>query len=203
MHKLYCLSKFADWKKSVHNKNVLNGYSDRFELYSEIIKNEKLDTICYLEFGVSKGESIKWWLDQVQNEYSRFFGFDTFEGIPEDWGTKPKGSYTNEGNYPAVSDSRCTFVKGLFQDTLKEFLDSQPLRERLVIHLDADLYSSTLYCLFGLAPYLKSDDIIIFDEFDITTHEFRAFQDFQSVFKINYYLLGESNNYNKCVMKVV
>lgn len=203
MHKLYWLTKFAEWQRSVDHTGLQKGYVDRFLLYAKIIEQERLDAICYLEFGVSKGVSMKWWLSKLKNENALFFGFDTFEGIPEDWGTKPKGSYTNYGNIPEVDDSRCTFIKGLFQDTLTEFVRSQPLNQRLVVHLDADLYTSTLYCLFQLAPHLKAGDLIIFDELDITTHEFRAWADFQSVFNIPYQVIGESDGYNKCVLKVI
>lgn len=200
--KLYCLSKFADWKKAYNNNFALKKYVNRFELYSQIIKNEQLDRICYLEFGVSKGESIKWWLSQIKQNDSRFFGFDTFEGIPENWGTKPKGSYSNDGNYPVISDSRCKFIKGLFQETLPGFFQTFECNDRLIIHFDADLYSSTLFCLFTMAPYLKSGDLLIFDEFNITTHEFRAFLDFQNVSNFNFLFIGESNDYNKVVLKI-
>lgn len=201
LQKLYCLSKFADWKNEYNNNLALKGYFNRFELYSQIIKNEQLDKICYLEFGVSKGESINWWLGQINQKNSIFFGFDTFEGIPENWGTRPKGSYTNDGNYPLINDSRCKFIKGLFQETLTEFLQTFENKDRLVIHFDADLYSSTLFCLFSMAPYLKPGDILIFDEFSVTTHEFRAFLDFQNAYNYNFLFIGESNNYGKVVLK--
>ena len=202
MHKLYCLSGFADWQKASTHADTLRGYSDRFTLYSQIVVNEHIDKICYLEFGVSKGESMKWWLSKIKNENSLFFGFDTFEGIPEDWGTKPKGSYTNEGNFPELNDPRCKFIKGLFKETLSGFSQTCDFKNRMVIHFDADLYSSTLFCLFCLGPHLKVGDLIIFDEFNITTHEFRAFSDFQNVFDIKYKLIGESNDYNKIVLKI-
>jgi O-methyltransferase len=200
--KLYCLLLFADWKKKYTNASVLTGYTDRYQLYTAVINTQHLDEICYLEFGVSKGESIKWWLNANKQANSRFFGFDTFEGIPEDWGTKAKGSYTNEGKAPSITDIRCEFVKGLFQESLQLFLRKNTLKTRLVIHFDADLYSATLFCLFSIAAYLKSGDILIFDEFDVTTHEFRSFLDFQSAFPVKYTLIGESNGYNKIVLRI-
>lgn len=201
LHKFYCLSEFSDWQRKSQNPGALRNYTNRYDLYTQIIKTEQLDAICYLEFGVSKGDSMRWWLSRINSTNARFFGFDTFEGIPQDWGTKPKGSYTNAGEYPECKDPRCVFVKGLFQETLGTFLQTRACMQRLVIHLDADLYSSTLFCLFSLAPYLKPGDLLIFDEFTITTHEFRAFMDFQNVFGLTFDFLGESNNYNQVVLK--
>lgn len=201
--KLYYLSKFADWKKSSDQPKAMKGYDDRFDLYACVITEENIEQICYYEFGVSKGESMRWWLDQIMHKDSRFFGFDTFDGIPEAWGTMPKGSYTAHGNVPRIDDPRCTFIKGMFQDTLRTFLREQASHQRLVVHLDADLYSSTLFCLFALSEVLKPGDILIFDEFNITTHEFRAFLDFQNTFNLKFSFIGESNNYNKVVLKIV
>lgn len=201
--KLYCLSGFADWKKTVKDVPSLKGYSQRFELYAKIIETEQIDLISYLEFGVSKGESIKWWLTKIANKDSRFYGFDTFDGIPEDWGTKPRGSYTNNGNIPLINDPRCKCIQGLFQNTLPEFLKQQEPNRRLVVHLDADLYSSTLFCLCSLANHLKAGDLLIFDEFNITAHEFRAFLDFKTAYPMNMVFIGESNQYNKVVFKII
>jgi len=200
LNKFYHLTKFAVWKSKFIIP--LKGFKNRYELYKKVIETENLDLIYFLEFGVSKGESLKWWLKQIKNSHSLFWGFDTFNGIPEAWGTVKSGSYTNDGNIPYVEDDRCRFYVGLFQETIKKFLNENVLQQRLVVHLDADLYSSTLFCLFSLGPYFKKDDILIFDEFDVTTHEFKAFIDFQSCFSLPYTVIGESNNFNKIVIKI-
>lgn len=68
--------------------NLKRDHAKRYELYKYVLNKYELESkeIDYLEFGVSGGDSFRWWVDHLKNENSRFFGFDTFEGLPEDWG---------------------------------------------------------------------------------------------------------------------
>lgn len=158
-------------------------HSRRYKVY-EFIKNKynlAQQDFIYLEFGVFGGSSFEWWLSHNKNKQSVFYGFDTFEGLPESWG----GFYDKgdmQANVPQIKDSRGAFVKGLFQDTLIPFIDKnrntlaeKPLR---IIHLDADLYSSTLFTLHQLLPFLRKGDLILFDEFNVPMHEFKAYLEF-------------------------
>jgi hypothetical protein len=167
-------------------------------LHRYVVANEGLETahFDYLEFGVSKGGSFRFWLDNCKSPYARFYGFDSFTGIPEDWGSVKKGTYSTDGKLPDVMDDRATFIVGLFSDTLVDFTRTTNLSRRKVIHLDADLYSSTLYALIHLHPYLKKDDIIVFDEFFSITkadHEFRAFLDYLAIHPLHYMPIAKSS----------
>ena len=87
------------------------------------------------------------------------------------------GTFGTGGKLPPISDPRLEFIVGYFQDSLIPFLNRYPLRRRKIIHMDADLYSSTLYVLALLAPHLRSGDIVVFDEFGslrMAQHEFRV-----------------------------
>ncbi|MBL7719731.1 MAG: class I SAM-dependent methyltransferase [Flavipsychrobacter sp.] len=174
-------------------------YSKRLNLYRHVSGGHSLDAapITYLEFGVASGSSFKWWLEHNGNASSRFFGFDTFEGLPEDFGSYVKG--TLAFNMPDIKDSRSLFVKGLFQDTLPGFIQNhaEVLREptRKLIHLDADLYSATIFALSQLYPYLNKGDIILFDEFNVAMHEFKAYDEFVNNFYVKLRLLGGVNNF--------
>lgn len=68
--------------------------------------------------------------------------------------------------------------------------------------MDADLFSSTLYVLTSLAPFLKSGDIIIFDEFNVPNHEFLAFEAFINSYYFEYEVLGAVNNYYNLAVKI-
>ena len=82
--------------------------------------------IDYLEFGVFQGESMRHWVTLNQHPDSRFYGFDSFEGLPEDWkrfdGQMVKAHFDVKGSVPDIDDPRVSFVRGWFQETVDEFL---------------------------------------------------------------------------------
>ena len=142
-------------------------------------------------------------MEHNNNSKSEFIGFDTFWGLPDAWGEFDKGAFSTEGRLPAINDPRCCFVKGSFQETLVNTLPRIDFRRKTVVHLDADLYTSTLYVLMLLANKFKKDDIIIFDEFGSPLHEFRAFSDFIQTMNFRYTVLGYTHCYSSVAMKFV
>jgi len=123
--------------------------------------------VTYVEFGVWEGQSIKYFSENNNNDKSLFIGLDSFEGLPEDWGSMKKGSFSKEGKSPThIRDERVRFIKGLFQLSWDE-ADSAILNQSddfLFVHYDADLYSSTLFALTKMDSYHK-EYFAIFDEF--------------------------------------
>ena len=110
----------------------------------------------------------------------------------------------NNGNEMLqTTDTRASFYQGLFQQTLPGFLKTFCNNKLMVIHMDADLYSSTLFTLTTLAPFLKKGDIILFDEFCVPTHEFLAVKNFTESYYINLQLIATANNYYFAAFKVV
>ena len=150
----------------------------------------------------SSGESIRWWIENNRHPESTFVGFDSFEGLPEHWQHLPKGTFSVSGTIPDIQDPRCRFVKGLFQDTLADWLDGRRFPRRVVVHLDADLYSSTLFALIHLFPKLKKDDLIIFDQFSDCADEFKAFIDATTACPLEFEALGHSPGWIRVAMKV-
>lgn len=149
----------------------------RFEIYEQIARELGGAQVLYLEFGVHRGESIARWAELLQGTGCRFVGFDSFEGLPEDWTViDRKGTFATGGAAPAVCDGRVSFVKGWFDATLPAF--AVPPHERLVLHFDADLYSSTRTALQALQPHMSVGTYLLFDEFADRNHELRAFEEF-------------------------
>ena len=183
-------------------------YANRVKLHEYVISSQGLDKkpMHYLEFGVAGGTSFAWWVKANQHPNSRFYGFDTFEGLPEDWHFFKKGAFSYD--IPFMDDARGTFIKGLFQDTVYNFLDNYrktvdtPDVTR-VLHLDADLYSSTLFALTMMAPFLRNGDILLFDEFNIPNHEFAAWSDFIRAYYIKYEVIGCVNNFYQTAIRII
>ncbi len=179
-------------------------YQRRFRLYEAISQSEGLarDPLDYFEFGVCGGFSFRWWLAHNSHPESHFYGFDTFEGLPEAFGPFGKGEMAVSLESLEIVDPRARFYKGLFQDTLVPFLDQYPAGRRKLIHLDADLFSSTLFALSQLYRFLQDGDILLFDEFAVPRHEFRAFQLFTESFYVQYEVIGAANNYLFVAVKI-
>lgn len=210
---LILISQLASLSKWI-NTNANIGFTDfytpvfdsgkRTELYRFLISNENLNSnIDYLEFGVAKGISIKWWVENISDINARFYGFDTFTGLPEDWGHFKKGDMSANNKVPDINDMRCSFFQGLFQQTLPQFLKTYSSEKRKVIHMDADLYTSTLFVLTSLSPVLKKGDIILFDEFNVPLHEYKAFIDWTRSYYIDYQTMGSVNNFYQTAIKIL
>lgn len=190
------VNDFFTWKRDHEKRYVL--YKQVSELYD--LKSTPVD---YLEFGVASGNSMRWWIRENTHADSRFYGFDTFEGLPEDWGTAfKKGAM--RADIPETGDDRVQYIKGLFQDTLPGFLRGHDLNgnRRKVIHLDADLFSSTLFTLASLSHVLRPGDIVLFDEFNVPNHEYYAFRIFEKSFYRKFRLLGAVNNFYQAAFEI-
>ena len=184
------------------NSNVV--HRDREKLYGQINEHLKLKEVPlnYLEFGVAGGDSLTWWSKNNVNPKTSFWAYDTYEGLPEDYGTLKKGYFDQKGNFPNIGDDRINFIKGLFQDTLLKTTKEIDFSKKSIVHVDGDLYSSALFCLSILFPHLKKGDLIIFDEFGVPAHEFKAFDDFVKTFYIDLKPIGSINNYLQVVFEV-
>ena len=168
-------------------------YSSRELLYAALAKDIKDRKVLYLEFGVFQGASLRSWSGLLQNPLSALHGFDSFEGLPEDWDPRrPKGTFDVQGKLPRFDDPRVSLHKGLFQNTLPAFV--LPDCEQLVINLDADLYSSTKYVLEALGDRISCGTILIFDEFCDRLNELRAFDEFIASTTMKFRFYGATTN---------
>jgi O-methyltransferase len=160
--------------------------------------------IDFLEFGVYDGDSLRVWTGLNTNAVSRFVGFDSFEGLPEAW-TKEKGqgAFSTGGVAPGIPDDRITYEVGWFQQTLRGFLATYEPANRLIVHCDADLYSSTLYALTTLDPFVPPGTLVIFDEFFDASHEFRALQDYCCAFRREYRIVAATKNLLQAAVELV
>jgi hypothetical protein len=145
------------------------------------------------EFGVWKGESINFFAKSCPK--SRVFGFDSFEGLEEDWyGFRlQKGFFSTNGQLPKC-ESNVNLVKGWFEDTLPKFCAELQQEKILLLHMDADTYKPTAYVLSSLSNNLGKGTIIIFDEYfgypNFRLHEFKAWQELVDSRGLKYRYIG-------------
>ena len=129
-----------------------------------------------LEFGVYSGTTLEI-IAKLRN--GEVYGFDSFEGLPEDWrSTFGAGTFAVD-ELPQVPGAE--LVVGWFDDTLPAFLDEHPGQVSL-LHIDGDLYSSAKTVLDLCGPRLVEGSIVIFDEYfnfpGWEQHEHRAWEEY-------------------------
>jgi predicted O-methyltransferase YrrM len=146
-----------------------------------------------LECGVADGASLRHLAGAMSAR--RFHGFDSFEGLPENWaGTfEHKGKFGRGGTLPEVP-ANVALHKGWFEQTLPAFLAAHPDDRVAFLHVDCDIYSSTVTVLQTLAPQLRAGTVLVFDEYfnypNWQRHEWRAFQEFIRDNGMSYRYLG-------------
>lgn len=166
-----------------HYKRILKikTYENRIDYLKNISKYlNNLDNLIILEFGVFKGESLKIFSDYIRSPEARFYGFDTFTGLPEKWLDLNKGHFNTNGLVPNINDKRISYKIGLFEETLPEFIKNfnsdKKSNFNFFIHFDADLFSST-YLVLNLLSSFIDEYYFSFDEFP--SDEVRALYQFE------------------------
>lgn len=151
-----------------------------FETVAEAIDGVDGDI---LEFGVATGESLIAFARLFDNR--QCYGFDSFDGIPEQWWTRPKGSFKSAP--PTHDMANVALIDGAFAESIPQFLRTWDGAAAL-LHVDCDLYRSTLDCLIPLERYLKPGLVIVFDEYwnypVFAEHEWLAWRQIRSKFGI-------------------
>lgn len=175
-----------------------------FEKHPELVKYV-LDRVeatgLYLEFGVGRGKSMRWIAAAVDNTVH---GFDSFEGIQEHWNGNPIGAFAQK-QMPKVP-ANVEFHVGYFDATLPAFLESHP-EPIAFLHVDCDLYSSTVTLFDLLGTRLQPGSIILFDEYynfhRWQQHEFKAFQEFVAKSGMTYEYIAYSVTGQQAAVRVL
>ena len=173
--------------KSWHtfHEDMLNQLASTSFSYSSVLHkildepDIKKDGII-LEFGVATGHTIK--LIHEKCPHALIIGFDSFEGLPEDWRPgKPKGTFSTESRIPVLPPG-IVISKGLFADTIPKILKVLKNSKVDLIHVDCDIYSSTSTILQLLSHNIKDGTYIVFDELlnypSYEEHEMKALHEF-------------------------
>ena len=174
-------------------------YFHRWALFDHMIELSKKSRPFY-EFGVWRGEAFRYLIKTFKKGY----GFDTFEGLPEDWHDEAAGTYSSGGNVPKVKGGK--FIVGKFEDTLPGFFaEERPIAS--IINFDADLYSSTICALNHAKPVIDKHTILIFDEFLMNNNweedEYKALEEFCATNNYTYEVLAISFFTKQVAVKLI
>lgn len=152
---------------------------------------------CCLEFGVYNGTTI----NMISKKCNKVYGFDSFESLPEDWiGVCKKNRFII--NQIPIVDDNVSLIKGWFNETLDVFLSKNNVDIDL-IHIDCDLYSSTIYIFETLIKHnkIKKGLIIVFDELinynRFFEGEIKALYEINQKYNINFDYLHTHGNIMK------
>lgn len=167
-----------------------------------------------LEFGVYQGNTINVIAERFPEKV--IYGFDSFEGLPEDWNisykekyNKHKKGYFSVDQMPQVR-SNVHLVKGFFDTSLPKWLEKTSLQTISILHVDSDLYSSAKIVFDNLNKYIVPGTIIIFDEFypwgrkryeTWAEHEYKALCEWVDTYKREFEVLYR-NNHQQCSIRI-
>tara|TARA_Y100001963_G_scaffold139703_1_gene205825 strand:- start:1498 stop:2295 length:798 start_codon:yes stop_codon:yes gene_type:complete len=182
--------------------------------YKYCVDHIEVKNGIWAEFGVFRGGSMKTLTKLKKERYPDLeepcFGFDSFIGLPEDTEWGKAGNLTAGGNVPKIEGAY--FYEGWFKDTIPKFNESysKPLA---FLHVDCDIYSSTVEVLEGMKDKIVSGTVVLFD--DILSysvrqgkwvgekHEFKAFMEFVEKYNVEYEWLACVPTASEAACKII
>lgn len=186
------------------------------ERYNHLAAVCELDLIEgeILEFGVYQGGTINFMAERFSNQ--TLYGFDSFEGLPEDWNisytekfNKHKRGYFAVDKLPEVK-SNVQLIKGFFDSSLPNWIKRKNLKTISLLHIDSDLYSSAKIIFDNLNDYIVPGTVIVFDEFypwgrkryeTWAEHEYRALCEWVETYSREFEVLYR-NNHQQCSIRI-
>lgn len=149
--------------------NHLETLLDRSRICNLIQYSDKCKNVpgLMVEVGLFRGGSLD--ILSFFNPQREFYGFDSFEGLPE----PSEHDLHNQGEFGGVDAGAMSayfrfirhnvrIVKGFVPDTFKIFADHETFS---FVHIDVDLYKSILDSLDYFVPRMNVGGIIILDDY--------------------------------------
>lgn len=173
-----------NFKRSIHNISTVWAFRHALSLQANISRRKKRPRALgnFYEFGTFQGQSLKT-MGNLKKLYSLFYpelkqlklySFDSFEGLPQSVNESndpvwEKGQFCgslNEVKYSLESLSiKAQYIKGFYEESLTSKLsDELVINPPSIIHIDVDLYSSTIVVLKWLDKIALPMSLYIFDD---------------------------------------
>jgi hypothetical protein len=182
-------------------------FQNRWRLLAAAIEEAPRDGL-FLEFGVEKGASANF-IGRCLSERgdsSILHAFDSFEGLPEPWsGTfERRGKFSLNGVLPRILPN-VILHKGWFSETLPNFLEKTN-QSISFVHIDCDIYTSTISILHDMKNLFHPGTIVVFDEYfnyhNWQEHEYRAWQEFIENTALGYMYRGFSSRGGQVYLQI-
>ena len=171
------------------NLSQARSHDSAFDVLRDGVRAAAAVPGLYLEFGVRGGFTINWIARQTSQTV---YGFDSFEGLPEDWTSEHRRGAFRVKGLPSVREN-VSLVRGLFDQSIPQFLLEHP-EPLAFMHIDSDLYSSAVTVLNLFAKRIQPGTVIVFDEFfnypGWKDGEYKAFMEFISAHPAKFEYIG-------------
>ncbi len=174
-----------------------------FDVFDFVFEKYPVTSGLVLEFGVFTGKSINYIANKIKLDV---FGFDSFEGLPENWRDGfAQGAFDLKGSGLPECKPNVHLIKGWFEHTIPIFLNDH--NEKIsFIHVDCDLYSSTTTIFEMLKDQLAETVIIVFDEYfnypGWKKHEHLAFMEFINKTGYKYDYICYNKNHEQVAVRL-
>jgi hypothetical protein len=187
-----------------------------YDLYEWVVNTQLDPTLTIglvLEFGTATGRTLNQFAYWLPNK--TIVGFDSWQGLPEKFNDLPAGHFAQ--SLPEVLPN-CQLVQGWFgerpksdQSSIAEFtaqefakVHKEPIA---LLHLDADLYSSTKTVLDAFSAHIVPGTVILFNEYwnhpTWKKHEYRAWQEHCKAHGIKYEYIGYASDHQEVAIRVL
>ncbi|MDN5288887.1 MAG: hypothetical protein JWR38_5161 [Mucilaginibacter sp.] len=187
--------------RHTHEPELADPAHSYWEYLSFCINNVTVDGL-WLEFGVGSGKSLSFIAEHKPANI--IYGFDSFHGLPDDWALSEqriykKSTYSRNGVAPVLAVKNAEIITGLFTETLDSFCRLYSAKCAF-IHIDCDLYSSTIEVLNTLHKHAKliAGTVILFDELYnypfFREYEYKAFEEFFGLSGLNYQWIAHTES---------
>ena len=193
----------------LENMRAVPNFDTDYDLHKWVtttqLNSDLLARGTVLEFGVATGRTLNQFAHWLPNK--PVHGFDGFEGLPEDWTSRMRKGFFARSNLPQVRHN-CQLWVGWFDQTLPKFKEKiQLTRPIALLHVDCDLYSSTVTILNSLKDNIVPGTVIVFDEYinypGWQLDEFKAWQEHCRMYGVKYEYIGRVSKHQKVAVRVL
>ena len=200
-----------------HDLEDLRDFVKDIDLYHHVVQHELDQDLLrqglVLEFGTATGRTLRQFARWLPN--NTIWGFDSWQGLPEKFNDLPVGHFAQK--LPKVR-SNCRLIRGWFgarpehdQSGIDEYTAEAFAQEHTepiaLLHLDADLYSSTKTVLDAFEKQIVPGTVILFNEYwnhaTWKKHEFRAWQEHVKRHNIKYEYVAYASDHQEVAIRVL